>query len=175
MTILRNLKKLKVFSHDELVSDHFMKHLLKISESASETQDIGRELGVKLSSPVIVGLSGEMGTGKTVFTKGFAHGLGVKELITSPTFLGVSEYYSGRMSFVHMDFYKKVTPLKIIKNFFRNGAVILIEWFENYSIAFNEKLETDIRVYIQYLNENGGDNSANKRKIIIESGIYDDV
>lgn len=150
-----------------------MKHLLKISKTESETQKIGKDLATKTTSPVIVALTGEMGTGKTIFAKGFASGLGVKELVTSPTFLGVSEYYSGRMPFVHMDFYKKITPLNIVKQFLENGAVILIEWFENYSLVLNEKLEPDLRVYIQYLNE--GDNLTNKRKVIIESSIYDDV
>jgi len=150
-----------------------MKHLLKISKTESETQQIGKDLATKITSPLVVGLSGEMGTGKTIFAKGLASGLGVKELVTSPTFLGVSEYYSGRMPFVHMDFYKKITPLNIVKQFLEKGAVILIEWFENYSLVLDEKLEPDLRVYIQYLNE--GSNLTNKRKIIIESGIYDDV
>lgn len=152
------------------------KQVLKVSKSPDETLDIGKRLGLKIASPGIIGLLGAMGTGKTFFAKGFAGGLGVKELVTSPTFLGVSEYYSGRIPFVHMDFYKKVTPFYVIKNFIKDGAVVLIEWLENYSTVFNEEIEANVRVYIQYfLNKGVGDNSANVREIIIESNIYDDL
>lgn len=148
-----------------------MKHKRQISNSPEETFNIAFQIASKLNAPCLIGLTGEMGAGKTCFAKGFAEGLGVKELITSPTFLGVSESYSGRMPFVHMDFYKKVVPKNLLDTFLGNKAVVLIEWIENFEAIFNEKLNTDINVLIQYLKDKEGLILDNMREITIMKSL----
>ena len=134
----------------------------KISKSINDTFDIAKKLGKDLKPPVLIGLSGELGSGKTVFAKGLAEALNVKELITSPTFLGINEYYSGTYPFIHMDFYKKVVSLKIIEMYLQKPSIVLIEWVENFQSVFNEKLNLNVSVQIQYLS------NANERQIVIK-------
>ena len=141
----------------------------KISKSPEDTFNIGFELGASIKNiPLLIGLTGEMGSGKTVFAKGLAEGLGVKELITSPTFLGISECYSGRLPFIHMDFYKKVSTQEIIDFYLKKNSVILIEWIENFSLVFtNKPLKPDIRVYIQFIKDKTGSYFENERQIML--------
>ena len=134
----------------------------KISKSTDDTFNIAKELGKDLKPPVLIGLSGELGVGKTVFAKGLAKALNVKELVTSPTFLGINEYYSGAFPFIHMDFYKKVVDLKIIEMYLQKPGIVLIEWVENFPAVFNKPLNLNVIVQIQYLS------SLNERQIIIE-------
>ncbi len=141
---------------------------MHISKSPDDTFKIASELALTINKPVLIGLSGEMGAGKTVFAKGFAHGLDVKELITSPTFLGVSECYSGRMPFIHMDFYKKVIAKKDIEYYLEKKSVILIEWIENFNLVFSDNLSPQISVYIQYLKDKAGNYLNNERQIKTE-------
>ena len=139
----------------------------KISNSSEETFQIAFELASKINKSCLIGLTGELGAGKTCFAKGFAEGLGVKELVTSPTFLGISESYSGRLPFIHMDFYKKVIPKNLIDQFQKNNGVVLIEWVNNFEEVFKEKLNPDINVLIQYLKDKEGLILENKREIIV--------
>ena len=91
----------------------------------------------------------------------------VKELITSPTFLGISESYTGKLPFVHMDFYKKVIPREIVEKFLKDGFVVLIEWVDNFKLIFNQKLNTDINVLIEYLRDKENKILLDKRQITI--------
>ena len=145
-----------------------MKEVLQISKSPEDTLNIAYALALKINKPTLIGLSGELGVGKTIFAKGFAEGLDIKELITSPTFLGISECYSGRISFIHMDFYKKVIPKNNIEYYLKKGSVILIEWIENFQGIFNENLNPDISVYIHYLRDKNNNYINNERQIKIE-------
>ena len=145
-----------------------MKKIIQISNSPENTFKAGFEVGSKIQGSCLIGLTGELGAGKTCFTKGFAEALGVKELITSPTFLGVSESYSGKLPFIHMDFYKKVISKDLIEYFLKNKSAVLIEWVENFEEVFKKKLTTDINVLIEYLKDKDGIIVENKRKIIIE-------
>lgn len=147
-----------------------MKRTIKISNSPDETFQIAKEIAEEVNAPYLIGLNGELGTGKTVFAKGFAEGLKVKELVTSPTFLGVSESYSGRFPFIHMDFYKKVVSKKDIKPYLEKKSIVLIEWCKNYSYVFNDLLNLDMSVYIQYVKDNDKNILENVRQIIIERG-----
>ena len=162
MTIQKNTKKQKMFNRN---------HEVKISNSPEETFKIAFELASTIKDSCLIGLTGEMGAGKTTFAKGFAEGLGVKELVTSPTFLGISESYSGRFPFIHMDFYKKVIPKNLIEYFQKNKGVILIEWVDNFELVFKEKLNLDINVLIQYLNDKEGLILENKREITVENAL----
>ena len=141
---------------------------VKVSKSHEETFNIAKELASEVNSSLLIGLSGELGSGKTVFAKGFAEELEVKELVTSPTFLGINEYYSGRIPFIHMDFYKKVIAKEKIDLYIRKNSIILIEWIDNFSSVFNDKLEPDISVCIQYLKDKNSNILNNERQLTID-------
>ncbi len=71
-----------------------------------ETEEFGRYLADKLEAGDVLALIGDLGTGKTTLTKSIAKGLGIEEMITSPTFTIVSEYFSGRLPLFHFDVYR---------------------------------------------------------------------
>lgn len=100
---------------------------------AEDTLNLGRSLGETAKANDIYCLTGDLGTGKTVFTKGFAEGLGITDWITSPTFTIVNEY-SGRIKLFHFDVYRISTPDELFDigfdEYITGGGVCLIEWAE---------------------------------------------
>lgn len=99
-----------------------------------DTYSLGRELGEKAVSGQIYCLSGDLGTGKTLFAKGFAKGLGIDDPVSSPTFTIVQEYEDGRIPFYHFDVYR-VTDIEEMyeigyEEYFYGHGVVLIEWAE---------------------------------------------
>ena len=100
--------------------------------SEEETRKIGYELGEKAAKGEIYCLQGDLGVGKTVFTKGFAQGLNITEHITSPTFTIVNEYHSGRIPFYHFDVYRIGDVEEMFEigyeEYFYGDGVCLIEW-----------------------------------------------
>ncbi|HIW25825.1 MAG TPA: tRNA (adenosine(37)-N6)-threonylcarbamoyltransferase complex ATPase subunit type 1 TsaE [Firmicutes bacterium] len=101
--------------------------------SQDETEKIGYDTAIKALPGQIYCLSGDLGVGKTVFTRGFARGLGIDEHITSPTFTIINEY-EGRLPLYHFDVYRVADPEEMDyigcdEYFFGNG-VCLIEWAE---------------------------------------------
>ena len=104
------------------------------SFSAEETYDIGRALAEKAVPGEIYALSGDLGVGKTVFTKGFAAGLGITEPVNSPTFTIVQVYEEGRLPLYHFDVYRigDVEEMDEIgyEDYFYGEGVCLIEWAE---------------------------------------------
>lgn len=105
------------------------------THSFEETFALGKSFGEKASSGQIFALSGDLGVGKTVFTKGFAKGLGIHDDITSPTFTIVQEYHSGRLPLFHFDAYRIADPDEILEigfdEYLDSDGVCLIEWPEN--------------------------------------------
>jgi tRNA threonylcarbamoyladenosine biosynthesis protein TsaE len=106
--------------------------LIYKSFSADETKKIGKELGQDAKKGQIYCLIGDLGVGKTVFTKGFAEGLGIDEHITSPTFTIVNEYHTDKFNFNHFDVYRIDDPDEMYEigyeEYFYNDGVCLIEW-----------------------------------------------
>lgn len=104
------------------------------TNSAEETFQLGKELAQKALPGDIYTLSGDLGTGKTVFTQGFAAGLGIKEPVNSPTFTIVQIYEDGSLPFYHFDVYRigDVEEMEEIgyEDCFYGGGVCLIEWAE---------------------------------------------
>lgn len=102
------------------------------SFSAKDTYDIGYNLGCKASTGQVYCINGDLGTGKTVFTQGFAKGLGVEEPVNSPTFTIIKEYSGRKMPFYHFDVYRigDVTEMEEIgyEDYFYGEGVCLIEW-----------------------------------------------
>ena len=100
--------------------------------SPEDTMALGERLGRQASSGDIICLNGELGAGKTVFTKGFAKGLGVTEDVVSPTFTIIQEYYSGRLPMYHFDVYRIDDPDEMYEigyeEYFFGDGVTLIEW-----------------------------------------------
>ncbi len=104
------------------------------SFSPQQTEKIGFELGQKAKEGDIYCLSGDLGVGKTVFTRGFAKGLGVEEeYITSPTFTIINEY-DGRLKLYHFDVYRIGSIEEMddtgYEDYFFGDGVCLIEWAE---------------------------------------------
>ena len=95
-----------------------------------ETIEIAQNLESEKFPNMVICLEGDLGSGKTIFTKGFAQALGIEENVTSPTFNIIKEYTSGEMALFHMDVYRldgKVDDLGLEDYYNRNGVTI-IEW-----------------------------------------------
>lgn len=102
------------------------------SFQAEDTFSLGKRLGLSAKKGEIYCLNGELGTGKTVFTKGFAKGLGILEPISSPTFTIIQVYEEGRLPLYHFDVYRisdldEMDEIGYEEYFFGEG-VTLIEW-----------------------------------------------
>ena len=97
-----------------------------------ETFEIGKQLGLEAKPGEVYCLDGDLGVGKTVFTKGFASGLGITEPVNSPTFTIVQQYDSGRLPLYHFDVYRigDVSEMDEIgyEDCFYGEGVCLIEW-----------------------------------------------
>jgi len=102
--------------------------------SAEDTFELGRRMGEKAHSGEVVCLTGDLGTGKTIFAKGFAAGLGIDEPVVSPTFTIVQEYYGGRLPLSHFDVYRIADPAEMEEtgydDYLFGDCVCLIEWAE---------------------------------------------
>lgn len=103
------------------------------THNEEETRKIGQQLGESAKPGQIFCLNGDLGVGKTVFTKGFALGLGITEHITSPTFT-IINVYEGRLNFYHFDVYRIDDPDELYElgyeEYFFGDGVCLIEWAE---------------------------------------------
>ncbi|MCO7128007.1 tRNA (adenosine(37)-N6)-threonylcarbamoyltransferase complex ATPase subunit type 1 TsaE [Sporolactobacillus shoreicorticis] len=103
-----------------------------ITHAPEETMHFSERLAVFLKPGDVLTLSGDLGAGKTVFTKGLAKGLGIQEMVNSPTFTIVKEYQSGRLPLYHMDVYRISDEEDIgLEDYFDQDGVTVIEWAEN--------------------------------------------
>lgn len=100
--------------------------------SEQETRSLGEQLASNAKPGSIYTLTGDLGVGKTVFTQGFARGLGIEEPVNSPTFTIIQEYGDGRLPFYHFDVYRigNIDEMEEIgyEDYFFGGGVCLIEW-----------------------------------------------
>ena len=104
------------------------------TRSAEQTFDLAEKMGETCDPGTIIALCGDLGTGKTVFAKGFAAGLGIKSHVSSPTYTIVQQYDEGRLPFFHFDVYRisdlsEMDETGYEDSFFGKGAV-LVEWAE---------------------------------------------
>jgi tRNA threonylcarbamoyladenosine biosynthesis protein TsaE len=105
------------------------------SNSRQETLAIGEELGRMLTAGSIIALVGQLGAGKTVFTKGVALGLGVKQEVVSPSFQ-VARFYLGRLPLCHLDFYRLESADRSVlglDDYLLEDGVTIVEWAERIS------------------------------------------
>lgn len=110
-----------------------MKIIEIITHSEEETLEVAAGFAAKISIPAVITLSGDLGAGKTVFSRGFAHALGVEGPISSPTFTIVQEYDLPEGTLYHMDLYRISSDEEAIsfgiEDFLNDqSAVNLIEW-----------------------------------------------
>lgn len=104
------------------------------SSGPADTFELGRKLGSSALPGTIICLNGDLGTGKTVFTQGFAAGLGITEPVNSPTFTIVQVYEEGRIPLYHFDVYRIGDPEEMeeigYEDYFYGEGVCLVEWSE---------------------------------------------
>ena len=129
------------------------------THSEFETVELAQNFEAEKFENMIICLDGELGSGKTVFTKGIANALGIEENITSPTFTIVKEYLEGEMPLYHMDVYRLDgnTDGIGIEEYFNKNGIVIIEWAKTIqNILPEERLEIKFKIV-----------DENKRTIII--------
>lgn len=100
------------------------------SRSEQDTIELAQNIESEKFPNMVICLMGDLGSGKTIFTKGFASSLEIDEAVTSPTFNIIKEYTTGEMPLYHMDVYRldgKVEDLGI-EEYFTKGGIVIIEW-----------------------------------------------
>ena len=134
------------------------------TRSPAETEAIGAALGRILPAGTVIAYRGDLGAGKTAFTRGLARGLGYRDMVTSPTYTIVNEYLGGRLPLFHFDMYRLRCAEDLWdigwEDYLDRGGICAVEWSENVEDA----LEGAISITIEKL----GDTS---RRITIEGGV----
>ena len=134
-----------------------------MTHSPAQTEAVGEALGKVLQPGTVVAYRGDLGAGKTAFTRGLARGLGAAESVTSPTYTIVNEYLSGRMPLFHFDMYRLASSDDLFdigwEDYLERGGVCAVEWSENVADA----MEDAIFVTIEKCSEDS-------RRITVEGG-----
>ena len=134
-----------------------------ITNSPAETEAIGGALGQRLKPGTVIAYRGDLGAGKTAFTRGLARGLGCREIVTSPTYTIVNEYLGGRIPLFHFDMYRLRSSDDLWDigwdDYLERGGVCAVEWSENVDDAMEDPIIITI--------EKTGEES---RRITIEGG-----
>ena len=134
-----------------------------LTHDPEETEALGARLAACLNPGDVIAYYGDLGAGKTAFTRGLARGLGIEEPVTSPTYTIVNEYLSGKMPLFHFDMYRLESADDLFdigwEDYLTRGGVCAVEWSEN----VEEALEGAVRVRICRV-------SDQEREITIEGG-----
>ena len=134
-----------------------------ITNSPEETEAVGAALGKILQSGAILAYRGDLGAGKTAFTRGLARGLGCRETVTSPTYTIVNEYLGGRLPLFHFDMYRLRSSDDLWdigwEDYLDRGGICAVEWSEN----VDDAMENAVYVTIHKTGENS-------RRIEIQGG-----
>lgn len=132
-----------------------------ITNSPEETEALGAALAARLTPGTVIAYRGDLGAGKTAFTRGLARGLGYPDPVTSPTYTIVNEYLGGRMPLFHFDMYRLTSAEDLWDigwdDYLERGGICAVEWSEN----VDDAMENAIFVTIEKLDESA-------RKIILE-------
>ena len=138
-----------------------------ITNSPQETEAVGEKLATVLLPGAVIAYRGDLGAGKTAFTRGLARGLGVTDMVTSPTYTIVNEYLTGKMPLFHFDMYRLRSADELFdigwEDYLERGGVCAVEWSENVEDA----LEDPITVTIEKTGEES-------RRITVIGGKMDD-
>jgi tRNA threonylcarbamoyladenosine biosynthesis protein TsaE len=127
-----------------------------VTNSPEETETVGETLGEMLTGGEVLAYTGDLGAGKTAFTRGLARGLGITQRITSPTFTIVNEYEDGRLPLFHFDLYRLGGAEELFdigwEDYLARNGVCAVEWSENAEDALEEPIivsicrgETDVQ------------------------------
>lgn len=141
--------------------DHRCYHRRYTAASARHTMKLGRAIARRLKPGSKVFLYGDLGCGKTVLAKGIARELGVREEITSPSFVLITEY-TGRMKIVHIDLYrlnKNELPGLPVEEYFAADGVTIVEWSER--LGFSRRRPSGLHVKFRIM-------KTGTREIIVE-------
>ena len=134
------------------------------TNSPAETEAVGAALGAVLKPGTVIAYRGDLGAGKTAFTRGLARGLGAGEIVTSPTYTIVNEYLSGRLPLFHFDMYRLASSDDLWdigwEDYLDRGGVCAVEWSEN----VDDAMENAVYITIHKTGEAS-------RRIEIEGGI----
>ena len=134
-----------------------------ITNSPAETEAIGAALGKIIKPGTVIAYRGDLGAGKTAFTRGLARGLGSSEMVTSPTYTIVNEYLGGRVPLFHFDMYRLASSDDLWdigwEDYLDRNGVCAVEWSENVEDA----MEDAISITIEKLGEES-------RRIRLEGG-----
>ena len=110
--------------------------------SADETQALGTKLAKRLQPGDVIAFFGDLGAGKTALTRGIAQGLGITDIVTSPTYTIVNEYLTGRLPLFHFDMYRLGSSDELFdigwEDYLARGGVCAVEWSERVSDALPE-------------------------------------
>ena len=136
-----------------------------ITKSPEQTELLGKKLAAFLRPGDVIAYYGDLGAGKTAFTRGLAAGLGIREAVTSPTYTIVNEYLSGRMPLFHFDMYRLSSSEELFdigwEDYLERGGVCAVEWSENVREALPDAISITIEKDLAQLDW---------RKITIEGG-----
>ena len=118
------------------------------THSADETQALGQKLAKRLAPGDVIAYFGDLGAGKTAFTRGLAQGLGITDPVTSPTYTIVNEYLSGRIPLFHFDMYRLSSSDELFdigwEDYLSRGGVCAVEWSENVEDALQDAIRVTI-------------------------------
>lgn len=118
------------------------------TNSPAETEAVGAALGKALKPGTVLAYRGDLGAGKTAFTRGLARGLGCTDTVTSPTYTIVNEYLSGRLPLFHFDMYRLTSADDLWdigwEDYLDRGGVCAVEWSENVAGAMEDAVAVTI-------------------------------
>ena len=124
-----------------------MKHIYE-TNSPAETEAVGAALAAVLTPGTVIAYTGDLGAGKTAFTRGLAKGLGCNDRVTSPTYTIVNEYLSGRLPLFHFDMYRLGSSDDLWdigwEDYQLRGGVCAVEWSENVADAMENAIYVKI-------------------------------
>ncbi len=114
------------------------------TNSTEETEALGEALGRHLQGGEVIAYWGDLGAGKTAFTRGLARGLGISMRVTSPTYTIVNEYLGGRLPLFHFDMYRLGSSDELFdigwEDYLLRGGVCAVEWSENVADALEDAI-----------------------------------
>ncbi|MBQ3504575.1 MAG: tRNA (adenosine(37)-N6)-threonylcarbamoyltransferase complex ATPase subunit type 1 TsaE [Oscillospiraceae bacterium] len=133
------------------------------TNSPAETEALGAALGKRLPPGTILAYRGDLGAGKTAFTRGLARGLGCTDIVTSPTYTIVNEYLGGRLPLFHFDMYRLASSDDLWdigwEDYLDRNGICAVEWSEN----VDDAMEGAVYITIEKLGEES-------RRFTIEGG-----
>ena len=136
-----------------------------LTNSPAETEAVGAALGRIIPAGTVIAYRGDLGAGKTAFTRGLARGLGYNEPVTSPTYTIVNEYLGGRLPLFHFDMYRLRSSDDLWdigwEDYLERGGICAVEWSEN----VDDAMENAVYVTIEKTGEES-------RRITLEGGDF---